>query len=166
MFVKLSILRDPNMKMCKLVVVYPGPLSFSRVMPIWTWKFDTIYHALCHHNSSHMLNEMFVKLSLLQDPNMKMCTLVAYPVHWIFLELCPKLCTCTSLYIVRSTCADVEGVGGSIEFSQNYESKSCVPNMFGSIKMTGTRGILVPHSGQLSYSIYVSKRDSCIQQYL
>jgi hypothetical protein len=75
MFVKLSILREPNMKMCTLVV-YPGPLNFSRVMPVWTWKFDTIYRALCHHNSSHMLNEMFVKLSILQDPNMKMCTLV------------------------------------------------------------------------------------------
>ena len=25
-----------------------------------------------------MLNEMFVKLSILQDPNMKMCTLVSY----------------------------------------------------------------------------------------
>jgi hypothetical protein len=52
---KLSILREPNMKMCTLVV-YPGSLSFSRVMPVWTWKFDTIHRALCHHNSSHMLN--------------------------------------------------------------------------------------------------------------
>ena len=25
----------------------------------------TIHRALCHHNSSHMLNEMFVKLSIL-----------------------------------------------------------------------------------------------------
>jgi hypothetical protein len=57
------------MKMCTLVV-YPGPLSFARVMPVWTWKFDTIHRALCHHNS-RMLNEMFVKLSILQDPNMK-----------------------------------------------------------------------------------------------
>jgi hypothetical protein len=53
-----DILREPNMKMCTLVV-YPDPLSFSRVMPVWTWKFDTIHRALCHHNSSHMLNEMF-----------------------------------------------------------------------------------------------------------
>jgi len=36
----------------------------------------------------------------------------------------------------------------------------------GSIKIMGTRGVLVPRSGQLSYSIYVSKRDSCVQQYL
>jgi hypothetical protein len=41
--------------------------------------FETIHHALGHHNSSHMLNEMFVKLSILQDPNMKMCTLAPYP---------------------------------------------------------------------------------------
>ena len=39
----------------------------SRVMPVWTWKFDTIHRALCNHNSSHMLNEMFVKLSILQE---------------------------------------------------------------------------------------------------
>ena len=75
MFVKLSILQDLNMKVCTLVA-YPGPLNFSRVMPVWNCKFDTIHRALCHHNSSHMLNEMFVKLSILQDPNMKMCTLV------------------------------------------------------------------------------------------
>ena len=33
MFVKLSILRDPNMKMCTLVV-YPGPSSFPRIMSL------------------------------------------------------------------------------------------------------------------------------------
>jgi hypothetical protein len=75
---EFAMTREPNMKMCTLVV-YPGPLNFSRDMPVWTWKFDTIHCALCHHNSSHMLNEMFVKLSILQDPNMKMCALVAYP---------------------------------------------------------------------------------------
>ena len=39
-------------------------------------NFETIHHALCHHNSSHMLNEMFVQLSILREPNMKMCSLV------------------------------------------------------------------------------------------
>jgi hypothetical protein len=39
--VKLSILRDPNMKMCTLVV-HPGPLRFSRVMPVW----------ICHSSGS------------------------------------------------------------------------------------------------------------------
>ena len=33
MFVKLSILQDPNMKMCTLVV-YPGPSSFPRIMSL------------------------------------------------------------------------------------------------------------------------------------
>jgi hypothetical protein len=89
MFVKLSILREPNMEMCTLVV-YPGPLSFSGVMPVWTWKFDTIHCALCHLNSSHMLNEMFVKLSILQDPNVKMCTLVPYPGPLSFSRVMPK----------------------------------------------------------------------------
>ena len=82
------------MKMCTLVV-YPGPLSFSRV---WTWKFDTIHRALCHHNSSHMLNEMFVKLSILQDPNMKMCTLVPYPSPLSFSRVMPKT---MHLYILK-----------------------------------------------------------------
>ena len=36
---------------------------------------------------------------------------------------------------------------------------------FGSIKMMWMRGVLVLRSGQLSYSIYVSKWDSCVQQY-
>ena len=132
-FMKLCTLQDPNMKMCTLLV-YPGPLSFSRVMPVWTWKFDTIHRALCHHNSSHMLNEMFVKLIILQDPNMKMCTLVAYP--------------------------------GPSSFPRNMSLKVVFQICFGSIKMMGMRGVLFPRSGQLSYSNYVSKRDSCIQQYL
>jgi hypothetical protein len=97
MFVKLSILREPNMKMCTLVV-YPVPLSFSRVMPVCTWKFDTIHHALYHHNSSHMINEMFVKLSILQDPNMKICTLVSYPSPLSFSRVMPKT---MHLYILR-----------------------------------------------------------------
>jgi hypothetical protein len=94
---KLCTLQDPNMKMCTLLV-YPGPLSFSRVMPVWTWKFDTIHRALCHHNSSHMLNGMFVKLSILQDPNMKMCTLVPYPGPLGFSRVMPKT---MHLYILR-----------------------------------------------------------------
>ena len=97
MFVKFSILREPNMKMCTLVV-YPGSLSFSRVMPVWTWKFDTIHFALCHHNSSHMLNEMFVKLRILQDPNMTMCTLVPYPGPLSFSRVMPKT---MHLYILK-----------------------------------------------------------------
>ena len=85
------------MKMCTLVV-YPGPLSFSRVMPIWTWIFDTSHRALCHHNSSHMLNQMFVKLSMLQDPNMKMGSLVPYPRPLSFSRVMPKT---MHLYILR-----------------------------------------------------------------
>ena len=55
----------------------------------------------------------------------------------------------------------------TIEFSQNYESKSCVPNMFWLNEDDGdVGGVLIPCSEQLSYSIYVSKRDSCVQQYL
>jgi hypothetical protein len=95
----LCTLQDPNMKMCTLVG-YPSPLRFTPVILFWT-----IYHALCHHNSSHMLNEMYMKLSILQDPNMKMCTIVPYLVHWGFLELYPKLCTCTSLDSNVKLCA-------------------------------------------------------------
>ena len=85
------------MKMCTFLV-YPGPLRFSRVMPVWTWKFDTIHRALCHHNSTHMLNEMFVKLSILQDPNMKMCTLVPYLGPLSFSRVMTKT---MHLYILR-----------------------------------------------------------------
>ena len=96
---KLSILREPNMKMCTLVE-YPGSLGFSRVMPIWTWKFDSIHRTFCHHYSSHMLNEMFVKLGILQDPNMKMGTLVLvpYPDPFSFSIVMPKT---MDLHILR-----------------------------------------------------------------
>jgi hypothetical protein len=121
-FMKLCTLQDPNMKMC-IFVGYPGPLSFTPVMLLWTWNFETIQYALCHHKFSYMINQKFMKLCTLQDPNMKMCTLVVYPGPSSF----PRI---MSLKVVFQIC-------------------------FGSIKMMGTRGVLVPRSGQLSNSIYV-----------
>jgi hypothetical protein len=41
--------------------------------------FETIQYALCHRKFSYMINQKFMKLCTLQDPNMKMCTLVEYP---------------------------------------------------------------------------------------
>ena len=41
--------------------------------------FETIQYALCHCKFSYMINQKFMKLCTLQDPNMKMCTLVGYP---------------------------------------------------------------------------------------
>ena len=76
-FMKLCTLQDPNMKMCTLVG-YPSPLSFTPVMLLWTY-FETIQFALCHCKFSYMINQKFMKLCTLQDPNMKMCTLVGYP---------------------------------------------------------------------------------------
>jgi hypothetical protein len=97
-------------------------------------NFETIQYALCHHKFSYMINQKFIKLCTLQDPNKKMCTLVVYLGPSSF----PRI---MSLKFVFQIC-------------------------FGSIKMMGMWGVLVPHSGQLSYSIYVSMRDSCVQQYL
>jgi hypothetical protein len=79
---------------------------------------------------SYMINQKFMKLCTLQDPNMKMCTLVVYPGPSSF----PRI---MSLKVIFQIC-------------------------FGSIKMMGTWGVLVPRSGQLSYSNYVSMRDSCV----
>ena len=42
-------------------------------------NFETIQYALCHRKFSYMINQKFMKLCTLQDPNMKMCTLVVYP---------------------------------------------------------------------------------------
>ena len=97
-------------------------------------NFETIQYALCHRNFSYMINQKFMKLCTLQDPNMKMCTLVVYPGTSSFHRI-------MSLKVVFHIC-------------------------FVSIKMMGTRGVLVPRSEQLSYSIYVSMQDSCVQQYL
>jgi hypothetical protein len=41
--------------------------------------FETIQYAFCHRKFSYMINQKFKKLCTLQDPNMKMCTLVGYP---------------------------------------------------------------------------------------
>ena len=87
-------------------------------------NFETIQYALFHRKFSYMVNQKFMKLCTLQDPNMKMCTLVVYPGPSRFLRI-------MSLKVVFQIC-------------------------FGSIKMIGTRGLLVPRSGQLSYFIYVS----------
>ena len=38
-------------------------------------NFETIQYALCHRKYSYMINQKFMKLCTLQDPNMKMCTL-------------------------------------------------------------------------------------------
>jgi hypothetical protein len=59
--------------MCTLVG-YPDALSFTPVMLLWTFNFETIQYALCHRKFSYMINQKFMKLCTLQDPNMKMCT--------------------------------------------------------------------------------------------
>ena len=42
-------------------------------------NFETIQYALCHHKFYYMINQKNMKLCTLQDPNMKICTLVVYP---------------------------------------------------------------------------------------
>jgi hypothetical protein len=42
-------------------------------------NFETIHYALCHRKFSYMINQKFMRLCALQDPSMKMCTLVGYP---------------------------------------------------------------------------------------
>jgi hypothetical protein len=41
-------------------------------------NFETIQYALCHGKFYYMINQKFMKLCAMQDPNMKMCTLVGY----------------------------------------------------------------------------------------
>ena len=52
-------------------------------------NFETIQYALCHHKFSYMINQKFMKLYALQNPNMKMCTLVAYPGPLSFIPVMP-----------------------------------------------------------------------------
>jgi hypothetical protein len=42
-------------------------------------NLETIQYALCHRKFPYMIYQKFMKLCTLQDPNMKMCTLVGYP---------------------------------------------------------------------------------------
>jgi hypothetical protein len=78
-------------------------------------NFETIQYALCHRKFSYMINQKFMKLCTLQDPNMKMCTLVVYPGPSSF----PRIMSLKVVFQIR----------------------------FGSIKMMGMRGVLVPRSG-------------------
>ena len=52
-------------------------------------NFETIQYALCHRKFSYMINQKFMKLCTLQDPNMKMCTLVGYPNPLSFTPVMP-----------------------------------------------------------------------------
>jgi hypothetical protein len=68
-------------------------LQSSHVLPLLCFfelrYFVTIQCALCHRKFSYMINQKFMKLSALQDPNMKMCTLVRYPSPLSFTPVMP-----------------------------------------------------------------------------
>jgi hypothetical protein len=42
-------------------------------------NFDIIPYALCHRKFAYMIIQKFMQLCALEDPNIKMCTLVGYP---------------------------------------------------------------------------------------
>ena len=52
-------------------------------------NFETIQYSLCHRKFSYMINQKFMELCTLQDPNMKMCTLVGYPGPLSFTPVMP-----------------------------------------------------------------------------
>ena len=57
----------------------PNFVKFKIMMCELCRNFETIQYSLCHHKFSYMINQKFMKLCTLQDPDMKMCTLVGYP---------------------------------------------------------------------------------------
>ena len=83
----------------------------------------------------------------------------SYMINQKFMKLCtwqdPNMKMCTLVVYP-----------GPSSFPRIMSLKVVFQIFFGSIKMMGTWGVLVTRSGQLSYSIYVSMRDSCVQQYL
>ena len=112
-------------------------------------NFETIQYSLCHRKFSYMINQKFMKLCTLQDPNMKMCTFVVsrsiefYPcyasldleilrqfsMHFVIANS-PTWLIRISWNFVHYKILIWSSISWSIKFSQNYESKSCVPNMF------------------------------------
>jgi hypothetical protein len=58
-------------------------------------NFETIHYSLCHRKFSYMINQK------LQDPNMKMCTLVGYPGP---LSFTPVMLLWTSKFWDNSVC--------------------------------------------------------------
>ena len=93
--------------MCELCSIkdFYCPLSFT---PLWVLclfglrNFETIQYAHCHCKFSYMINQKFMKLCTLQDPNMKMCTLVGYPSP---LRFTPVMLFWTSKFWDNSPCA-------------------------------------------------------------
>jgi hypothetical protein len=70
------------------VKIYISPKEHNRgksqLTLLWTYiNFETIQYAHCQRKFSYMINEKFMKLCTLQDPKMKMCTLVGYLAYWI-----------------------------------------------------------------------------------
>jgi hypothetical protein len=128
------------------------------------------WYALCHCKFSYMINQKFMKLGTLQDPNMKMCTLVVYPgpssFPWIMsLKLCYKYVLAelrwwevgldrqtgrflyTSLELSRHLIQLYKRQQiweQPVRFSLNHESKVVLQICFGWIKMMGTRGGISP----------------------
>ena len=114
------------------------PLSFTLVITV-----KTIYYALYHCKFSYMITHKFMKLCTLQDPNMKMCTLVGYPgplsstpvmllwtwkfwnnsVHFVITTPLTCLNTCLwNLVYWKITIwkCDISSISRSNEFSQSY----------------------------------------------
>ena len=52
-------------------------------------NFETIQYVLCHCKFSYMINQKFMKLCTLQDPDMKMCTISRISQS---IEFLPLLC--------------------------------------------------------------------------
>jgi hypothetical protein len=120
----------------------------------------------------------------------ELCSIKDFIVHWVLHLLCLfrlgnfetiqyALCHCKFSYMInqklmklgtlqdpnRKMCTLLVYPGPS-SFPRIMSLKVVFQICFGSIKMMGTQGVLVLRSGQLSYSIYISMRDSCVQQYL
>jgi hypothetical protein len=71
-------------------MIIPGQFGFN------------IQYSLCHCKFSYMINQKFMKLCTLQDPNVKMCTLVGYKFHELRIKAKKKIHVCVFM-VTRPT---------------------------------------------------------------
>jgi hypothetical protein len=62
-----------NVNLCEYVLDFIVHWVLPLLCLFGLINFETIQYALCHRKFSYMINQKFMKLCTLQDPNMKMC---------------------------------------------------------------------------------------------
>jgi hypothetical protein len=96
-YLLMRILVAPRQKRCQ-----QGSRNYIPFQCTW---LKPCYEHLIKHVGGVVMTKRMVNCLKISKSNLVYCKILIWrcahyyhiPVHWVFLELCPKLCTCTSL---------------------------------------------------------------------